>query len=178
MYNKNLLKALFGLLQRDVFPVTGQLLAFDLVVIKNLALIVGHEPAPELAAVVHLRRWLNAPVAEVLLVVFVVVMLIPVCFVTMTTLRAAKPMIAANRVVATFQHNDVCASNSPAGHSIRSVLHARMRDARVRLVVSAWFVAKWTLGSAAPNFFGKEKSDVLCLAAGDEIAIIPPISGG
>ena len=30
----------------------------------------------------------------------------------------------------------------------------------------------------AHNQEHKEKSDVLCLAAGDEIAIIPPISGG
>ena len=29
----NLLKTLLGLLQRDVFPVTGQLLGFDLVVV-------------------------------------------------------------------------------------------------------------------------------------------------
>ena len=69
----NLLKTLLGLLQRDVFPVTGQLLGFDLVVVEKLVLIVGHEPAPELAAVVHLGSWLNVPVAEVLLVVSVVV---------------------------------------------------------------------------------------------------------
>ena len=120
----NLLKTLLGLLQRDVFPVTGQLLGFDLVVVEKLALIFGHEPAPELAAVVHLRSWLNIPVAEVLLVISVVVQVICVCIVTMATPRAVELSVAANEVVATFQHNDICTSYSPTRHSIWSVLHA------------------------------------------------------
>ena len=69
----NLLKTLLGLLQRDIFPVTGQHLGVDLVVLEKLAFKLGHEPAPELAAVVTLRSWLNVPVAEVLLVVFEIV---------------------------------------------------------------------------------------------------------
>ena len=61
----NLLKTLLGLLQRDVFPVTGQLLGFHFVAFEKLAFKLDHEPAPKRAAVVHLRSWLNVPVAVV-----------------------------------------------------------------------------------------------------------------
>ena len=76
----------------------------------------------------------------------------------MTTPRAVELTIAANNEIATFQFNDVFTSNLPAGHSKRSVLHTRMRDAIVGLVVGTWFLAEWTFGGATPDFFDDDFS--------------------